>query len=64
MIFRECFWIIKEILDCMVYQDHKLDMVLAEVYMDFIQKVDNTHYDSFVEKNNCSLGNNELFLFF
>ena len=48
----------------MFYQDHKLDMVLAEVYMDFIQKVDNTHYDSFVEKNNCSLGNNELFLFF
>lgn len=31
-------------------------MVLAEVYMDFIQKIDNTHYDSFVEKNNyyCS----------
>lgn len=27
-------------------------MVLAEVYMDFIQKIDNTHYDSFVEKNN------------
>lgn len=39
-------------------------MVLAEVYMDFIQKIDNARYDSFVEKNNCSLGNNELFLLF
>ena len=39
-------------------------MVLAEVYMDFMQKIDNTLYDIFVEKNNCSLGNNELFFLF